>query len=468
MKRSESITNRPTGLHLRWGFHILVLPALIVMDSILMVLAYLWAYRLYLYLPGSGPLPPESVYFSLVCFLGILTPVVFGFSRVYSSTWRPIFVEFSSIVLGTVLLTGLQFTLLFFFKQWLPYPDFSLSRGVTLLGVFMGITAVTLMHHLARKCLQFGFRRGLGTRKVLIAGDPTLLNYKDHFKLQGIELVGHTDSDFQTIEKRLAATQVDLVLLRHTSLSPMGLFEIHKLVSRQGAGLWLLPDATQLSTARQHLGELAGFPVLMLERTPLHQPWNRFSKRVLDLLISVVALALLWPLFMCLAVMIKVDSQGPVFYVQERISRYGSRFKMLKFRTMVSDSEIDSGPVWARANDPRITRMGRLLRRTSLDELPQLFNVLLGQMSFVGPRPERPHFVNQFEQTVMDYPDRHMIKAGLTGWAQINGYRGDTGIEERTRYDLYYIENWSLLFDLRIIARSFVTVIADYLEKRAY
>lgn len=469
MKTSDSLSAQYPGASARWGFHLLILPLLILLDSLLVSGAHMLAYRLrILTLPVSGSLPPENVYVSLACFLGILSPLVFGFARVYALSWRPLFVEFSRIVLGALLLSGVQFTTLFFFRHWLPYPHFTFSRLVALMGLSLSIVGVTLLHHLARRCLQLGFRKGLGTRRVLVAGDAGLLSHRDHFRLQGIELVGHTEPDYAAIEKLLSYTPVELVLLRHQSLAPSALFQIHKLVTRQGAVLALLPDAIQLSTSRQHLGELAGFPVLLLERTPLHQPWNRVAKRALDLVVAASALLLLWPLFLLLALLIKVDSRGPVLYRQERISRYGSRFTMFKFRTMVTDSERETGPVWASSDDPRTTRVGAFLRRSSLDELPQLLNVLLGDMSFVGPRPERPHFVNRFEQSVQHYPDRHLVKAGMTGWAQINGLRGETSIDERTRYDLYYIENWSLLFDLRIIARSFVTVIRDYLEKRAY
>ncbi|MBC7257180.1 MAG: exopolysaccharide biosynthesis polyprenyl glycosylphosphotransferase, partial [Chloroflexi bacterium] len=164
------------------------------------------------------------------------------------------------------------------------------------------------------------------------------------------------------------------------------------------------------------------------------------------------------PFMLLIALLIKLESKKPVFYTQERVGLDGKPFQMIKFRSMRMDAEAETGPVWATPDDPRKTRLGRFLRATSIDELPQLINVLLGEMSLVGPRPERPVFVEQFKQVVPRYMERHKEKAGLTGWAQVNGLRGDTSIIERTKYDLYYIENWSLLFDLKIIFRTFVNI----------
>lgn len=162
-----------------------------------------------------------------------------------------------------------------------------------------------------------------------------------------------------------------------------------------------------------------------------------------------------------LAILIKLDSPGPVFFVQERVGHDGVPFNLLKFRSMPVDAEKETGPVWATPDDPRPTRIGRFMRRYSLDELPQFINVFLGEMSVVGPRPERPHFVEQFRQTIPYYMARHREKSGITGWAQVNGLRGDTSIQERTQYDLYYVENWSLLFDIKIMIKTLARIIND-------
>jgi exopolysaccharide biosynthesis polyprenyl glycosylphosphotransferase len=189
--------------------------------------------------------------------------------------------------------------------------------------------------------------------------------------------------------------------------------------------------------------------------------WRLTVKRVLDFIGSAVALVMLSPLMMFVAILIKLDSAGPVFFTQERMGLDGKRFMMLKFRSMRADAEDETGPVWATPNDTRRTRLGTFIRRLSIDELPQFINVLLGDMSLVGPRPERPVFVEQFRQSIPRYMDRHREKAGITGWAQVNGLRGDTSIIERTKYDLWYIENWSVALDFRIIARTFINIFTD-------
>lgn len=196
--------------------------------------------------------------------------------------------------------------------------------------------------------------------------------------------------------------------------------------------------------------EVAGLPIVRGRPLPLGG-WSGVVKRTVDLVVASLALIALSPLFLALAVAVRIDSRGPVFYRQERMGRDRRVFGMLKFRSMKIDAEAGTGPVWAEANDPRRTRVGRFLRTWSLDELPQLWNVFVGEMSLVGPRPERPHFVEQFLDSIPDYYGRHRIKSGLTGWAQVNGLRGNAPIEERTRYDLYYMEHWSLWLDLRIL-----------------
>lgn len=200
---------------------------------------------------------------------------------------------------------------------------------------------------------------------------------------------------------------------------------------------------------------------------PLRLWYNRLLKRALDLSVGLVLLLLTWPIMLGIACAIRLGSPGAVIFTQERISRDGV-FTMYKFRTMVADAEQSTGPVWATHDDQRVTPLGHFLRRSSLDELPQLVNIIKGDMSLVGPRPERPFFVEQFSARLHNYSDRHLVKSGLTGWAQVNGMRGDTSIEARTRLDLYYVENWSLLLDVRIIFLSIYVVLHDYWCKKAY
>jgi exopolysaccharide biosynthesis polyprenyl glycosylphosphotransferase len=212
----------------------------------------------------------------------------------------------------------------------------------------------------------------------------------------------------------------------------------------------LVPDLLHVATLRSSVEDFDGLPLISLREGPL-VGWAAIQKRAFDVAVSAAALAVAAPVLGLIAVAIRMSSGAPVLYAQERMGLDGRVFRMLKFRTMVRDAERETGPVWARSGDPRETRIGGFLRRTSLDELPQLWNVLRGDMSLVGPRPERPVFIEQFRREVPGYMLRHKVKAGLTGWAQVHRWRGDTSLHERVEHDLYYIRNWSLGLDIRIL-----------------
>jgi exopolysaccharide biosynthesis polyprenyl glycosylphosphotransferase len=230
----------------------------------------------------------------------------------------------------------------------------------------------------------------------------------------------------------------------------------------------VVPDLVQYATIKAALEDLDGIPIISLNETPL-QGWNSMAKRVMDFLVASSILAFLTvvvPVFPVIALLIKwKGGRGPVLFTQERVSVDGRRFRMYKFRSMVEDAEKETGPVFATSDDPRRTVVGALLRKHNLDELPQLLNVILGDMSLVGPRPERPPFVQQFKERIPQYMLRHRVKSGMTGWAQVNGWRGNTSIEKRIEYDLYYIENWSLRLDLKILI---LTIFRGFGPKHAY
>jgi len=212
----------------------------------------------------------------------------------------------------------------------------------------------------------------------------------------------------------------------------------------------IVPDMFEIMAARAKIVSLDGIPLISLGRTPL-EGWNRMLKRFADVVLSAGGLIFLFPVFAVLAISIKLDSRGPVFYKQERLGRDGKRFIHYKFRSMIENAEEKTGPIFATEDDPRRTKVGTFVRKKNLDELPQLLNVLMGDMSLVGPRPERKFFVDKFKEGVPRYFLRHKVKSGITGWAQVNGLRGNTSIEERTKYDLFYVENWSLAFDIKIL-----------------
>ena len=220
----------------------------------------------------------------------------------------------------------------------------------------------------------------------------------------------------------------------------------------------MVPDVLNLLASHVTVRELEGIPFLRVKTIPF-SVWGRILKRTIDIAVSSLLLLLLSPIWLVLFVLIPLTSKGPPLFKQERLGLDGKRFTMYKFRSMRENAEAETGPVWTKRDDARRTGLGVFLRKTSLDELPQLFNVLKGDMSLVGPRPERPYFVDQFRQLVPKYLDRHRVKAGMTGWAQVNGLRGDTSLEERIKYDLYYIENWSVSFDMKILLRTLGTAV---------
>jgi exopolysaccharide biosynthesis polyprenyl glycosylphosphotransferase len=221
---------------------------------------------------------------------------------------------------------------------------------------------------------------------------------------------------------------------------------------------YMIPHSIELMSSRIRVQEIGGVPVFKIKEAAI-TGWNSVFKRIFDVVFAVFVLFLTWPLFLVIALAVKIDSQGPVLYKQKRVGLDGREFDLMKFRTMTVEAETRTGPVWAQANDPRVTGVGRFLRRFSLDELPQLINVIRGEMSLVGPRPERSYFVEQFKTQVPKYLERHRVKSGMTGWAQVNGLRGNVSIEERTKYDIFYVENWSLLFDIKIILKTIGSVI---------
>jgi Undecaprenyl-phosphate glucose phosphotransferase len=225
------------------------------------------------------------------------------------------------------------------------------------------------------------------------------------------------------------------------------------------AAVRLVPDLARAFTLNASVEDFDGMPVVMVTESP-SQGWNSVLKRTFDLVFSAIGLVVLAPVLAAIAVWVKLDSPGPVLYRQERVGFNGRRFAMLKFRSMRTDAEA-GGAGWSTPGDTRTTGAGRILRRLSLDELPQLWNVLLGHMSLVGPRPERPVYVEQFRGSIPRYMLRHHVKAGLTGWAQVNGLRGDTPLDQRIEYDLYYVRNWSLFFDVRIIFLTLARVFRD-------
>jgi len=252
----------------------------------------------------------------------------------------------------------------------------------------------------------------------------------------------------------IAENKVDQIILADPHLDRDRIVEIILLCEKNLITFNMVPDLFRVLTSSMDVQSLDDIPLLGIGRWPLDVFWNRLAKRLEDLVGSSVGLFLTAPLIAVVALIIKRTSPGPVFYGQARCGESGRCFTLYKLRTMRVDAERETGPVFTVEDDPRTTNIGAFLRRWNLDELPQLWNVVKGEMSLVGPRPERPHFVEKFKEDIGHYMWRHVSKPGMTGWAQIGGLRGNTSIEERIKYDLYYLENWSLAFDFKILMKS--------------
>jgi Undecaprenyl-phosphate glucose phosphotransferase len=360
------------------------------------------------------------------------------------------------------------------------FREYEYSRVVIVYFWLLSIAAVWLARGTFREALRFARRRGYNLRYAVVVGDgdlaATVVSRLAARTDVGIEVLGVVGDDkegmggarrlggYSDLRAVLDAHVVDHVILAlvHEDYGRLG--GLLEAVGDEPVTIHVVPDLFRFASLRGGVEEFEGMPFIHLRDSPLHG-WNQVTKRAFDVAFSCALLIGLAPVLLLLALGVKLTSRGPVFYRQERMGLDGQRFRMLKLRTMRVDAEAGTGPIWATEDDPRRIPYGALLRRLSLDELPQFVNVLRGEMSVVGPRPERPFFVEQFRRTVPGYMLRHKVKSGVTGWAQVNGLRGNTSLEKRIQYDIEYIERWSLWLDVKIIALTLVRIV---FERNAY
>jgi Undecaprenyl-phosphate glucose phosphotransferase len=285
---------------------------------------------------------------------------------------------------------------------------------------------------------------------LVIVGFLSRLPQKVGTQIKGIDVLGV----YEEIDQVIQSHGIHLVIFAMPLTAHQKLEELLSRIRDEMVDIKIVPDLYRFISLRGGVEEFEGLPFINLRESPM-VGWNRILKRFFDILLACLGLILLSPLFLLIALAIKITSPGPVLYRQVRMGLDGRIFEMLKFRSMVVGAEQETGPVWAQKKDPRRTFLGRILRKLSLDELPQLINVLRGEMSLVGPRPERPELIYSFKEKIPKYMLRHKMKAGMTGWAQIHGWRGNTSLEKRIEFDLHYIENWSLLMDVKILIKTF-------------
>jgi Undecaprenyl-phosphate glucose phosphotransferase len=437
---------------------------LLLADLVLVGASWLAAYaiRFHSTLPVPRGIPPAEPYLAALPLILVVWAWVFRSRGLYAPRRTDSRLsELGAVLAGATTVVVLLVVGTFFLRSYF------FSRGVILLFWGISIAMVSAFRLCARATLFALHRRGRHHSPVLVVGTGPLaeqvIERVQQHPESGLRVVGVLGDaaraprvrgapvigDYGQLRKALAlsgAAQVVLALPRDDS------DELERLLAAlddELVDVRLVPDLLHVATLRSGVEDFDGLPVISLRDTPL-VGWAAIQKRLFDIAVSAALLVVAAPLLAAIALAIRLTSGAPVLYVQDRMGLDGRVFRMLKFRTMVRDAE-SSGPVWARTEDPRTTRLGGTLRDIGLDELPQLWNVLRGDMSLVGPRPERPVFIEQFRREVPGYMLRHKVKAGLTGWAQVHRWRGDTSLHERIEHDLYYIRNWSLGLDLRIL-----------------
>ncbi len=458
-----------------------------ITDISLVALAWVVSYflRFYSGLPVPKGVPEWSLYFKLIPFITVIWLAVFTAAGFYRRTGshRSAFLEGLDIVQSCIF-ASISFIAFTYF-----YEEYRYSRAALVFFFVIHPWMIITGRSLIRKFLRL-YRKKSSPRKLLIIGSGLTIRHAfelEHSReyeaaeVEGCILVGN---DAQVEEARklchennfkifsvpeswpdfFAAHPIQSIIfiLPHGSY---GFLDEHlEVIADQVTDINMIPDLMRYTRFAAGIDLIDGIPVLSIHESPL-EGLGSLTKRFIDLIGAVVALIVFSPIMLLVAILVPLSSPGPIFYRQERMGLDGKSFEILKFRTMPIDAESQTGAVWARKEDNRATALGSFLRRSSLDELPQLFNVVVGDMSLVGPRPERPVFVNDFRKKVPGYMLRHKVKAGITGWAQVNGWRGNTSIEKRIECDLFYIQNWSVWFDIRIL---FLTIFRGFINKNAY
>jgi Undecaprenyl-phosphate glucose phosphotransferase len=465
----------------------------VVSDALLGLSAFIVAYALRFQtgiIPVPKGVPPLRQYINVLPFIAVVVPLGFFLQGLYRlRRGRSRVDDFFAVFVGSILavLFGMMSTLYVETYIVISARDtgaLEVSQPVWIIFLILNVALTFASREFMREVLERRWRAGIGLKKILIAGCGDLgrlvadkilehreLGYQivgfvddkaagDHLGYRGFPLLGTLDDAAEiTVQESVDHLYVALPPEEHVRM-----LELLESTSREMVDVKVVPDLLQVIALRARLEDLDGIPVININEPPL-QGFNSIVKRAIDVAISAGALAVLAIPLAIIAVLVKTNSKGSVLFHQERMGLDGKPFKIVKFRSMYEDAERHTGPVWAVADDPRVTPVGRFLRRSNLDELPQLWNVLRGDMSIVGPRPERPHFVAQFKHKIPQYMLRHKVKAGLTGWAQVNGWRGNTALEKRIEYDLYYIENWSVRLDLKIM---WLTLLKGFFHKHAY
>lgn len=464
---------------------------LVGIDGLLIIASFALAYFLKFHplspLLQIGFLVPRFGYFYFGEYAKALWYLVPGYLIIYSSVnlYSPRRAiskrsECFGIIRANAICSLYFIAVLFFMKISVQYSRwFIVYFSVT--NTFLSLCFRMFLRYLLKK-----FRRkGLNLKHIILVGysdicekyiDEILANpawgYKIHgiisdnkpntYTYRGIPVIANTDSLESLLQRHETLDEIAITL----SLSDYKKLEqIVKTCEKSGVHTKFIPDYNRIIPTQPYIEDMNGIAVVNIRKVPLSNWVNKSIKRLIDIFGATVALLIFGIPMIIIAVIIKTTSKGPLIFCQERVGLHNKKFKMYKFRSMCQQTEKDEKKAWTVKNDPRVTPIGRFIRKTSIDELPQLFNVLKGEMSLIGPRPERPYFVEQFKETIPRYMIKHQVRPGLTGWAQVNGYRGDTSIQKRIDCDLYYIENWTLSLDFKILVLTFLK---GFINKNAY
>lgn len=459
----------------------------VLIDAMVIALAYIFAWWLKF---ESGLLDRAAGALSFSFYMSALIVIVPGYLLLYyafnlytSKRVQGRRLELSNIVMANTVGLLLFFTVSYNLQSYnAVFKNF--SREMFFYFYACNIVFEEIVRLLIRHFLQDIRKRGYNLKHILLVGySRAAEQYIDRIQQNpqwGYNVRGILDD---TIARGTSYKGVRVIgsignlqyILPQNSLDEiaitLGLEEYDKLekivadCEKSGVHTKFIPDYGNIIPTRPYTEDLLGLPVINIRYVPLTNTFNALTKRCMDIVGSIACIIVFSPVMLLTAVLVKTTSKGPLIFKQERVGLHNKPFKMYKFRTMYVQTEEEEQKGWTTKNDPRITKCGGFLRKTSLDEFPQLFNVLMGDMSLVGPRPERPQYVEKFREEIPRYMIKHQVRPGMTGWAQVNGYRGDTSIRKRIEHDLYYIENWTIGFDIKIL---FLTVFKGFINKNAY
>lgn len=401
-----------------------------------------------LFVQDAGVLPAKT-YFSAL-FL-----IIPGYLLLYSifQLYMPRRVKsYRKELMDIIRANGIGFMIFILVLYFIKQEHF--SRQMLCIFFFINISLEFASRYLIRTILWKMRKQGLNQKHILMIGESQMAEqYMDRLRENpkwGYQVFAHL-KDEEKLERILEGNELDEVVIALRAEDYGKLERIVDVCEKAGVHTKMIPDFGNVISTRPYIEDVQGIPVIHVRRVPLNIMRNRAAKRAVDLIGATVAIILFSPVMLLTVLVVALTEEGSVIYRQERVGLHNQVFYMYKFRSMIMQDEEKEKAEWSTRNDPRITPVGKLIRRTSIDELPQLVNVLKGEMSLVGPRPERPQFVQKFRDEIPRYMVKHQVRPGMTGWAQINGYRGDTSIEKRIEYDLYYIENWTMVFDMKIL-----------------